>query len=625
MASVSTPRSGRPETPGTPPGTPGVTDGAGARFPSQRVDSPLSLGARGAWTSGPNAIIWSRDDADLDEEPRELQDRASNAASRAHTAGVPARPPPPVKLYSLKRAWLMMNAAGETAALEATKMEMQRELGVPFRDLMILDPALPTAYPSAVFIRPRAIVVNMEHVKLVVTSGLVVSPLPRLDECGGDGDAARARRFARRLKRQLAAHARQTDGHKQSARFGACEEDLTLPSVHEEGDIFDGDEGLDGLDGVRENEEAFPRGPARDAEVVRDAKTKHAETKRDATNRGVRQAFSSTGAEPPPHDEKEKEPKPPDPKSTDLLGLRQTPCELRVLLLPFELRVVEAALHDVCKRLLDETVALERDAAPALEALAERVSAASLEKTRGIKAAMNSLAARVGAAREALEKLLQDDADMAAMCLSRGDASDDETPDDEDLDAANVSQASAGSPAVPAVSARDDAEETPASLDAANERRRNRGESLESLSRARRDARASSASRSGVSVSSAGADAEAHEGVEALLEAYYMHCDYSFKRLNELRESVDDTEDLAEIKLDSQRNQLIKVDLMLSNGALAVGAFSMVVGVFGMNLPTGLETSRDAFVEVLFVSAVACVALFVAVVIACRRWKLLQM
>ena len=104
-----------------------------------------------------------------------------------------------------------------------------------------------------------------------------------------------------------------------------------------------------------------------------------------------------------------------------------------------------------------------------------------------------------------------------------------------------------------------------------------------------------------------------------------MHCDYSFKRLNELGQAVEDTEDLAEIKLDSQRNQLIKVDLMLSSGALAVGAFSMVVGVFGMNLPTGLEASRDAFVEVLFVSAVACVALFRRRRRRVPEMKLLQM
>jgi hypothetical protein len=36
-------------------------------------------------------------------------------------------------------------SAGRSSVLEASKMEMQRELGVPFRDLMILDPNLPTA------------------------------------------------------------------------------------------------------------------------------------------------------------------------------------------------------------------------------------------------------------------------------------------------------------------------------------------------------------------------------------------------------------------------------------------------------------------------------------------------
>jgi len=388
MASVSTPRSGRPPTPGTTPGTPGTPGAADCpsapRFPSQQVDSPLSLGARGAWTSGPNAIIWSRDDADVDEEPRNVSDRGANAASRDRTAGVPARPPPPAKLYSLKRAWLMMNAAGETAVLEATKMEMQRELGVPFRDLMILDPALPTAYPSSIFIRPRAIVVNMEHVKLVVTSGLVVSPLPTLDERRGDGDDAKfARRFTRRLKRQLAAG---------PAR--ACEEDLedlTLVPMHVPPRDFSN--------------------PGRRTERTRRSRRGPGNPSR--RRRGFSDDAKMRSSEKPRASDKEKPPFAND--TTDLLGLRQTPCELRVLLLPFELRVVEAALHDVSGRLLDEAVALERDAAPALETLAERVSAASLEKTRGIKAAMNSLAARVGAAREALEKLLQDDADMAAM------------------------------------------------------------------------------------------------------------------------------------------------------------------------------------------------------------------
>ena len=587
MASVSSPRSGRPATPGTPAGTPGTTDGAGAaRFPPPQVGSGRgALGARGAYTSGPNAIIWSRDEPDLDEEPRE-PDRgsAANGASRisAPPMGRETHPPPPAKLYSLRRAWLMMNAAGETAILEATKMEMQRELGVPFRDLMILDPALPTAYPGSIFIRPRAIVVNMEHVKLVVTSGLVVSPLPPLDkQRSGENSAAFARAFTRRLKRQLAHFgARETEDFQFHSEE-ACEKDLSLP---DEGAFFD------------ETSPAF----------LGNAKKKDATLRKDANDPLTH-----------PKEESESVSKPSVEPTTGLLGLRQTPCELRVLLLPFELRVVEAALHDVCMRLLDETVALERDAAPALETLADRVSAASLEKTRGIKAAMNKLAARVGAVREALEKLLQDDDDMAAMCLSSADGKDrsegddaEKTTEDDDVPASGDS--------------RRDAErhDVHSGTSTSQERREDIDDSLDSLKRTRSSA--SSTSRSGASVAS-GAEAEAHEGVEALLEAYYMHCDYSFKRLNELRSSVEDTEDLAEIKLDSQRNQLIKVDLMLSNGALAVGAFSMVVGVFGMNLPTGLETSREAFSEVLFVSAVACLALFVTVVVLCRRWKLLQM
>jgi molybdenum-dependent DNA-binding transcriptional regulator ModE len=55
----------------------------------------------------------------------------------------------------------------------------------------------------------------------------------------------------------------------------------------------------------------------------------------------------------------------------------------------------QAALHDVCKRLLDETMALERDAKPALETLADNVSSGSLERVRRVKGRMNSLTGRV--------------------------------------------------------------------------------------------------------------------------------------------------------------------------------------------------------------------------------------
>ena len=104
-----------------------------------------------------------------------------------------------------------------------------------------------------------------------------------------------------------------------------------------------------------------------------------------------------------------------------------------------------------------------------------------------------------------------------------------------------------------------------------------------------------------------------------------MHIDFSHKRLSELRDAIEDTEDLAEIYLDSQRNQLIKIDIIISNGMLSVGIFSMVAGTFGMNLRTGWESQPRAFTEVCLVSAAVCVVVFVSVTLYLRSKKLLQM
>ena len=84
--------------------------------------------------------------------------------------------------------------------------------------------------------------------------------------------------------------------------------------------------------------------------------------------------------------------------------------------------------------------------------------------------------------------------------------------------------------------------------------------------------------------------------MEALLEAYYMHVDFSFARLAELRDATEDTEDLAEISLDSQRNRLIKIDLVISNATLAVGVFGVVAGAFG-SLDTSVNVAFPAIAE----------------------------
>ena len=517
-----------------------------------------------AFKPGPNAVIYTRERSD------------------------PTLPPE--KRYHVQRKWLVLDVDGQSTFLEATKMEMQRELGVPFRDLMILDPALPTRYPSSVFIRPRALVINLEHIRAVVVTSFVVLMADQ-DDGGPDPHAAA---FFQSLRKMLAKAA-----------------------------------------------------PA------------------DTTNSSGDNESNSVNVAAKEKREEEKEEKSPEATVTDILGLRQTPADLKVLALPFELRVVEAALFHVCRRLLEETTALEEAAYPSLDQLAKHVTTKSLERVRRAKSSMNSLSRRVGAVREELSKLLADDGDMMAMCLTlREQRERDEQAQTQSHDGHHRhvthhhrscssarrrrrSSSSAGANESDVVAARapirvpSPVDEPEPEHSAVNERKPPVSFPDLSSSSIEREPRVSlggGSSSSGPapfddfpssdSVDSDSVDSDAggeeHEGVEALLEAYYMHVDFSFARLAELRDAVEDTEDLAEISLDSQRNALIKIDLVISNATLAVGVFGVVAGAFGMNLPVPLRSDPGAFSEVLIVSAAACSALFLGVLLYLKSQRLLQ-
>lgn len=66
------------------------------------------------------------------------------------------------------RSWLLMDSGGKTQVVEAGKHVIMRRTGLPARDLRILDPVL--MYPSTVLGRERAIVINLEHIKAIVTA-----------------------------------------------------------------------------------------------------------------------------------------------------------------------------------------------------------------------------------------------------------------------------------------------------------------------------------------------------------------------------------------------------------------------------------------------------------------------
>jgi hypothetical protein len=65
------------------------------------------------------------------------------------------------------RAWMLVDQMGRAQVLEVGKHFIMRRTGLPGRDLRILDPLL--SYPSTIMGRERAIVINLENIKAIIT------------------------------------------------------------------------------------------------------------------------------------------------------------------------------------------------------------------------------------------------------------------------------------------------------------------------------------------------------------------------------------------------------------------------------------------------------------------------
>lgn len=67
-------------------------------------------------------------------------------------------------------------------------------------------------------------------------------------------------------------------------------------------------------------------------------------------------------------------------------------------------------------------------------------------------------------------------------------------------------------------------------------------------------------------------------------------------------------------QLDNHRNQLIQLELILSSATVVVALFSLVAGIFGMNIPYEWnENHEEAFTWVVVTTTIACLVVFIAV------------
>ncbi|XP_040989950.1 magnesium transporter MRS2-I-like isoform X1 [Juglans microcarpa x Juglans regia] len=72
------------------------------------------------------------------------------------------------KSQTVARSWILMDCTGEGEVLDVDKYAIMHRVHIHARDLRILDPLL--SYPSTILGREKAIVLNLEHIKAIITA-----------------------------------------------------------------------------------------------------------------------------------------------------------------------------------------------------------------------------------------------------------------------------------------------------------------------------------------------------------------------------------------------------------------------------------------------------------------------
>jgi magnesium transporter len=85
------------------------------------------------------------------------------------------------------------------------------------------------------------------------------------------------------------------------------------------------------------------------------------------------------------------------------------------------------------------------------------------------------------------------------------------------------------------------------------------------------------------------------EKIYNILEAYLMQAENMLSEVQKLRDSIDQSESIILINLDSQRNVMMRLSLQLEMGVFSATLAGLIGMAFGMNLDSSLEESPYAF------------------------------
>ncbi|KAL4639730.1 hypothetical protein ACB092_03G239000 [Castanea dentata] len=268
--------------------------------------------------------------------------------------------------------------------------------------------------------------------------------------------------------------------------------------------------------------------------------------------------------------------------------------------LPFEFRALELALELICMSLDAQVYELEMEMYPVLDELTTSVSTLNLERVRRLKGHLLALTQRVQKVRDEIEHLMDDDGDMAEMYLTEKKQRSEAGLSDVCIQthtSGGAREVSKSAPVSPVESSTSGSQKLQRAFS-----------SIVSLS------------KHGSLMSSSDAG-ENIEQLEMLLEAYFIVSDNTLSKLSSLKEYIDDTEDLINIKLGNVQNQLIQFQLLLTAATFLATISASVTAVFGMNFADSIFDYPSAFNWVLVITGGTCGLLYFSFLFYLRRRK----
>ena len=584
------------------------------------------------------------------------------------------------------KAWLKMDEEGACTAVSIEKHRLASMLRVPMRDLRMLEPNFSNSYSAAILCRERCIVLHLEQVRLLITAEEVYLQDGRNSSVTKYLPELQRRLLMRKLKLMDSHGVPNFDTPPERPRYESDTEPSEPPSEKEsperaakgeptssqqslesqnaallktkKPDPTDTDEDVSVRAGRTRLEAVGMRRSASSEELGRIAATKTealGKSGKSPLGPGPGPGSSKDGGSNAPSSPRNK---PRSPKK-DGVGVVHEEGSLRRALsiqrggdaprqeeLPFELIALEVALEIVCNSLEAEQRETVTEAKAGLEGLRKKVNTNNLERVRRVKSRVTRLTGRVAKVREEIKRYLDDDSDMRDMYLTRRLLA-------ELFGGAEARGGGGGMGGehqqTPGVAMKGHHHDSPRFSMTARAVRRSSVNLESKLDSAlnRGDEQPSGdkgpGGKDGFEVGGvvfddapAGGYYEEEEEwvdpkdedkdlqeVEDLLETYFTHIDSTFAELQALDEYIDDTEDFVNIELDSQRNQLIKLELVLTTATLFMTMYGVVASVFGMNVRNGAEDSKGTFVVINVVCSVCTVLAFVLAVTYIRYKRIM--